>query len=317
MNHGILKSKFTLLLGAFLGSLAVLALALLTSSATATTPIEIVIQGPEASSSHLQLTMDGDNLIVNGTLEEGKQAGCEVTHGHNALSCPLSEAVYVAINMGSDSDKVEVLDKLPIPLTIHLGDGSDQFTGSDEADMCYPEGDANNSCDTGGGNDTCIMVTETNKCTGGAGNDICKASAGGDACYGGPGDDVCKMGPGEGKCLGEDGNDHLNGEAGSDHLSGGPGDDYVSGEGDSDKLYGDTGNDEVLGGASSDKIYGGTGNDRLNGGASSDKAYGGPGNDHLSGGPSPDKLYGESGKDYCNGESGLGKSYLCESGPGK
>lgn len=298
MQHSILKSKFSLLMGALLCSLAVSALALFTSSTMASPASGVVIHGPEASSSHLQLTVSGEDLIVNGTFESEEQTGCEITHGHNALSCPLSGVNQVEVNMGSSIDKVEVLDPLPVPLVTHLGDGSDKFVGSDEADTCYPEGDTNNSCDGAGGNDTCIIESETTKCIGGSGNDVCKANAGGDACYGGPGNDVCNMGPGEGKCLGEAGNDRLYGESGSDHLAGGPGNDYVYGESDSDKLYGEAGNDHVYGGTSSDKLYGGSGDD------------------YLYGGPSPDKLYGESGKDYCNGESGVGRSYICESGPG-
>lgn len=299
MNHGILKSKLRPLTGAFLCSLAVLALALLTGSTMASATGGVVITGPATSSSHLQLTVSGETLIVSGTLEYGEQVGCEVTHGHNALSCPLSGVSQVEVNMGSSTDTIEVLEPLPVPLITHLGDGPDKFTGSDEPDTCYPEGDTKNSCDGGGGNDTCVIVSETTKCVGGSGNDVCKADAGGDACYGGAGNDTCKMGAGEGKCLGEAGNDRLYGGSGSDHLAGGPGNDNVYGESDSDKLYGEAGNDNVYGGTSSDKLYGGSGND------------------HLYGGPSPDKLYGEAGKDYCNGESGVGRSYVCESGPGR
>lgn len=298
MKHGILKSKFTPLTGAFLSSLAIVALALFTSLTMASTTSGIVIRGPETLSSHLQLTVSGENLIVNGTLEYGEQTGCEITHGHNALSCPLSGVGQVEVNMGSSKDTVEVLDPLPVPLVTHLGDGSDKFIGSDEPDTCYPEGTANNSCDGGGGNDACITGQETTKCIGGSGNDICTDGAGSDACYGGPGNDVCKMGAGEDRCLGEAGKDRLYGGSSSDHLSGGSGNDYIYGEADSDKLLGEAGEDHI------------------NGGSSSDKLYGGLGNDHLSGGPSPDKLFGEAGKDYCNGGPGVGRSYACESGPG-
>ena len=57
---------------------------------------------------------------------------------------------------GSGGDKVEVLDKLPIPLTIHLGAGSDKFIGNGERDTCYPEGAKRNRCYGGAGDDICI-----------------------------------------------------------------------------------------------------------------------------------------------------------------
>jgi Ca2+-binding RTX toxin-like protein len=280
MKHGILKSKFSLLTGAFLSSLAVLALALFASSTMASTAGGIVIHGSEDVGSHLKLAVSGGNLVVNGYTESGEQTGCEFTHGQNALLCPFAGVSQVEVNMGKSNDKVEVLEPLPVPLVTHLGGGSDKFIGSGEPDTCYLEG------------------TDSSSCYGNGGNDVCISGAGGDGCYGGPGNDVCKMGAGEDKCLGEDGNDRLYGGSDSDHLAGGPGNDYVYGEADSDKLFGEAGNDYV------------------NGGSSSDKLYGGLGNDHLSGGPSPDKLYGEAGKDYCDGGPGVGRSYACESGPG-
>ena len=49
--------------------------------------------------------------------------------------------------MGPSSDKVEVLDRLPIPLTVYLGAGSDKLIGNGEPDTCYPEGTKRNRCD--------------------------------------------------------------------------------------------------------------------------------------------------------------------------
>ncbi len=244
MNHGILKSKFTLLMGAFLSSLVVLALVLLTSPTMASTAGGIVIRGPEASSSHLQLTVSGEDLVVSGTLEYGEQTGCEVTHGHNALSCPLSGVSQVEVNTGSSSDKIEVLDPLPVHLIYHSGGGSDNFVGNNEPDTCSLEG------------------TKSSSCYGKGGNDVCLSGTSGDGCYGGPGNDVCKGGAGEDKCLGEAGNDRLEGGSGSDHLDGGPGNDYV------------------YGGSSSDHIEGGPGKDYCNGGPGVGRSIGcerGPG----------------------------------------
>jgi Ca2+-binding RTX toxin-like protein len=317
MKHGILKSKLALPTGALLGSLAIVALALLASSSMTLAAGGIVIHGSETTGSHLKLTVSGGNLVVNGYTESNEQAGCEFTHGQNALQCSLAGISQIEIDTGRSDDTVEVLEPLPVPLIAHLGEGADKFIGSEEPDTCYPEGSVNNNCDGGKGNDTCVTGSETTKCIGGPGDDLCEAGFNNDACYGGPGNDVCKMGAGESKCLGEDGNDLLKGGSGSDHLSGGPGNDRIYGESDSDKLYGDTGNDYVYGGSASDKVYGGPGSDHIYGEASPDKLYGGPGDDYAYGGSSPDKLYGEAGKDYCNGGPGVGRSYACESGPGR
>ena len=41
--------------------------------------------------------------------------------------------------MGPADDKIQVEDRLPMPLTVHLGAGSDKFLGNDEPDTCYSE----------------------------------------------------------------------------------------------------------------------------------------------------------------------------------
>jgi hypothetical protein len=110
----------------------------------------------------------------------------------------------------AEGDKVEVLDPLPIPLTVHLGNGSDKFLGNDEDDTCYPEG------------------AERNRCYG-DGGDYCRHGTGSDGCWGGPGRDVCYMGPGADGCHGNGGNNRLYEGAGSGQLYGGPGVDYCDG----------------------------------------------------------------------------------------
>lgn len=210
-----------------LAAIAVPALALAIPSA-ASTEGEIVIHGPE-SSSHLRLTVSGEDIVVSGFLGRGGQVGCSFAHGQNALLCPLAGVDRIEVDMGPSDDKVEVLDPLPIPLTAHLGAGSDKFIGNSEPDTCYPEGSIANGCEGAGGNDICITGPKNTECFGGPGNDFCRAGTGSDGCWGGPGNDVCYMGAGEDGCHGGPGADHLYGGPGADQLHGGPGYDYCDG----------------------------------------------------------------------------------------
>jgi Ca2+-binding RTX toxin-like protein len=213
-------------------------LALLASPTTASSEGEIVIHGPD-SSSHLRLTVNGDAIVVNGYLGRGRQVGCR--HGQHGLLCPLAGVSRIEVDMGPEDDKVEVLDPLPIPLTAHLGQGSDKFIGNSEPDTCYSEGSKRNRCYGGGGNDICITGQQNSDCVGDGGNDYCRHGAGSDGCWGDfspkpddprqgtPGNDVCYMGPGEDGCHGGPGNDRLYGGSGADQLYGGSGYDYCDG----------------------------------------------------------------------------------------
>jgi Ca2+-binding RTX toxin-like protein len=154
--------------------------------------------------------------------------GCHLTLGLRAAACPLAEVGGVEVDMGPADDKVEVLNRLPVPLTAYLGTGSDKLIGHGERDTCSPEGSARNRCIGGAGDDICISGPVNTDCVGGAGDDYCKTSGGSDGCWGGPGDDVCYMGAGHDGCHGEEGDDRLFGTA-SDQLYGGPGFDYCDG----------------------------------------------------------------------------------------
>ncbi|HEY2334076.1 MAG TPA: calcium-binding protein [Solirubrobacterales bacterium] len=188
----------------------------------------IVIRGAE-SGSHLQLTVSGSQLFVNGRLSGDRPVGCRLARGYRRASCRLEEASSIVIEMSSANDKVEVLDPLPVPLTAYLGAGSDKLIGNAEADTCYPQGSARNRCVGGGGDDICIAGPANTDCVGGAGNDYCKMSDGSDGCWGGPGRDECLMGAGSDGCHGEGGDDRLFGGPGSDQLYGGEGTDYCDG----------------------------------------------------------------------------------------
>ena len=213
-----------------LGLVLVVAAVLLLSLASETASPEglIVVRGAW-SGSHLKLAVGGDALIVNGYMATAEPAGCRFTHGRNAAVCPLAGAGSIEVDMGPAGDKVEVLDPLPIPLTAHLGAGSDKFIGNAEPDTCYPEGTRRNRCIGGPGNDICITGPKNTDCVGGAGNDYCAGGAGSDGCWGGPGRDVCRMGDGQDGCHGEGGDDRLYGGSGSDQLYGGLRFDYCDG----------------------------------------------------------------------------------------
>lgn len=200
---------------------------LLAIPATASTEGEIVIRGPQ-SSSHLRLTVSAGDLVVNGSLARGGQIGCGFGHGPG-LRCPLAGVDRAEVDMGPSNDKVEVLNPLPVPLTVHLGAGSDKFIGNSEPDTCYTEGSKANGCVGAGGDDRCIVGGGNSECYGGPGNDFCQGGPGSDGCWGGPGNDVCYMGAGDDGCHGGPGNDRLYGGPGADQLYGGPGFDYCNG----------------------------------------------------------------------------------------
>jgi Ca2+-binding RTX toxin-like protein len=210
---------------------AAAALALILSlafAATATPRAEIVLHGA-ASGSHLRLSTRGGRLIVEGRMAAEHPAGCRLLHHRLLALCHLAGAGAIEVDMGPAGDLVEVLNRLPLPLTAHLGAGSDKFIGNGERDTCYSEGSRRNRCVGGPGNDICVTGNENSDCVGGSGNDYCQTGAGSDGCWGGPGNDVCRMGPGRDGCHGEGGDDRLFGGASSDRLYGGPGFDNCDG----------------------------------------------------------------------------------------
>jgi Ca2+-binding RTX toxin-like protein len=212
-------------------ALAALAVALslaLLAAATATSDGRIVIRGAE-SGTHLRLSVSGTSLFVTGPMADAGE-GCSFVRGHGGAVCPLGNVGAIEVDTGPGDDKVEVLDKLPVPLTAYLGAGSDKLIGSGEQDVCYPQGTPRNRCIGEGGNDVCISAQVNTDCVGGPGNDYCKTGDGSDGCWGGPGNDFCSMGGGEDGCHGEAGDDRLYGGPGVDQLYGGEGDDFCDGE---------------------------------------------------------------------------------------
>lgn len=200
---------------------------LLLTVAAASPADRIVIRGAD-SGTHLRLAVSGSILLVTGPMEAVTQ-GCSFTRGHGAATCSLAGVGSIEIDAGPADDKVEVLDRLPAPLTAYLGAGSDKLVGNGEPDTCYAQGTARNRCIGEGGDDVCVAAPVNTDCVGGPGEDYCRTSDGSDGCWGGPGADTCSMGDGQDGCHGEAGDDRLQGGGGSDQLYGGEGFDYCDG----------------------------------------------------------------------------------------
>jgi RTX calcium-binding nonapeptide repeat (4 copies) len=207
---------------------ATVALVLALGDDSATPQGRVVVHGA-ASGSHLELSMRGNRIVVRGLMARAKPTGCRFTRHRRVAVCPLRGVSSVAVDMGPSGDFVEVLDKLPVPLTVYLGDGSDKFIGNGERDTCYSQGAKRNRCIGRGGDDICITGQRNSDCVGGRGNDYCRHGAGSDGCWGGPGRDVCVMGPGQDGCHGDGGRDYLHGGRSPDRLYGGAGDDHCDG----------------------------------------------------------------------------------------
>jgi Ca2+-binding RTX toxin-like protein len=218
-----------------LAILAAAALLLLITAGAATPESRIVIRGAEPG-THLRLSVSGSDLIVTGPMAEATE-GCRFVRGHGAATCSFGDAGSIEVATGPGDDKVEVLDRLPFPLTVYLGAGSDKMIGSGEPDACYPQGTPRNRCIGEGGDDICITAPVNTDCVGGPGDDYCRTGAGSDGCWGGPGDDVCLMGDGQDGCHGEAGNDRLYGGPNSDQLYGGDGIDYCDPQPDGGRLH--------------------------------------------------------------------------------
>jgi Ca2+-binding RTX toxin-like protein len=173
-------------------------------------------------SAHVRIYEQRSYLQVTG----GDIKGCDQA---TRAGCWLGAVSRVVVQMGPYNDKVEVLDGLPVPLTVHLGGGSDKFIGNNEPDRCFSEGAKRNRCYGMGGDDVCITGERNSDCVGGPGDDVCKHGAGSDGCWGDAGDDVCYMGPGKDGCHGGKGNDRLYGGPDPDQLYGQAGRDYCNG----------------------------------------------------------------------------------------
>jgi Ca2+-binding RTX toxin-like protein len=211
-----------------LASACVTALVLAVGAGSAVPEGQIVVHGAHSGST-LELQVKGQRLAVSGYMAHSHPRGCHFTRYRMAASCPLRDVGSIVVRMGPSGDFVRVMNRLPVPLTVHLGAGSDKFIGNGERDTCYSEGSRRNRCVGGPGRDICITGNQNSDCVGGGGNDYCQTGAGSDGCWGGPGRDVCRMGPGQDGCHGEGGNDRLFGGPSPDRLYGGEGYDHCDG----------------------------------------------------------------------------------------
>lgn len=209
---------------------AVALTALLLAPSAASPTGQIVIYGAQ-SGSKLTLFERGNKIVVKGNMAKRRAPkGCHLGRHAMRAVCPTRGVSTIEVVMGPSGDFVKVAGKLPMPLTVRLGDGSDKFIGGGERDTCYPEGARRNRCIGRGGDDVCITGPRNSDCVGGPGNDYCRHETGSDGCWGGPGNDICIMGPGQDGCHGGPGNDRLYGGRDPDRLYGGPGHDYCDGQ---------------------------------------------------------------------------------------
>jgi Ca2+-binding RTX toxin-like protein len=209
---------------------AIAVLVLLFTPGAAAPAGQIVIYGAQSGSTlKLKVAGNGNRIIVKGNMGQAKPKGCRITPNHMKAVCRVAGASSIELQMGPSGDLVKVKDRLPVPLTVHLGPGSDKFIGKGERDTCFSEGSRRNRCIGGGNTDVCITGPRNSDCVGGNGNDYCRTSTGSDGCWGGRGRDVCLMGPGMDGCHGGKGRDRLFGGADPDQLYGGHGNDYCNG----------------------------------------------------------------------------------------
>jgi Ca2+-binding RTX toxin-like protein len=192
---------------------------------------QIVVYGAHSGSTlTLHLSGDGKRIVVKGLMARTKPKGCRLERHRTRAICRVAGASSIMLVMGPSGDFVRVADRMPMALTVYLGDGSDKFIGNAERDTCYPGGAKRNRCVGGAGDDVCITGNRNSDCVGGPGDDYCRHGRGSDGCWGGPGNDICVMGPGQDGCHGDAGNDRLFGGRNPDRLYGGAGWDYCDGQ---------------------------------------------------------------------------------------
>lgn len=212
-----------------LAAIALVAVVLLALPSGATSVGKIVIYGSSKGST-LTLHKKHGMIVVKGRMAHRKPRGCRFKRGHRVAVCSPRHKRVIEIQMGPRGDMVRVAEKMPTPVVVYLGPGSDKFVGNAERDYCFPGGARRNRCVGRGNNDVCITGNRNSDCVGGGGNDYCRHGNGSDGCWGGRGQDVCLMGPGQDGCHGGPGRDRLYGGRGADQLYGGPGFDYCNGQ---------------------------------------------------------------------------------------
>src|SRR3954454_718349 len=132
------------------GALAVVALLAIPSVAT---PVSKIVIFGSHSGSTLRLHPRGHNkIVVKGNMAHHHPRGCHFTQGHSKAVCSTRGVGAIEVKMGPHGDKVKVTKRLPLPLVVHLGRGSDKFVGKGERDICFSEGSRRNRCIGNGNN---------------------------------------------------------------------------------------------------------------------------------------------------------------------
>src|SRR3954447_24446904 len=122
-----------------LAAIALVAVAVLALPGTATTASKIVIYGSNKGST-LTLHKKHGRIIVRGAMAHRHPRGCHFRHSHRVAVCRPAHKRVIEIKMGRRGDLVRISDKMPMPVVVYLGPGSDKFVGNAERDICFPGG---------------------------------------------------------------------------------------------------------------------------------------------------------------------------------
>jgi hypothetical protein len=179
------------------------------------------------------------------------------------------------------------------PVTVRLGDGADEGSGSP-------------------GDDVFLGEAGDDELYGKAGNDTLDGGAGDDELEG-PIRDATALTPGADLLIGGTGADTVGYNNVEDNLSltlDGQANDGRAGEGDNvasdvETIVAGDGDDTLTGDAGPNRLMGGYGNDTIAGGAGNDTLDGGVGNDQLAGEAGDDRIEGSADDDVLEGGPGL------------
>lgn len=288
------------------------------------------------ASGHLRLVQDGDDVLVQYSLDggtapylvfmtlRGASVGDLTALNFGGWAPDGSAPAGTTINGTSIYDDLfgtignDVINGYGSYDNLYGGAGDDRLNGGSGVDRL----DGGNGGDTmvgGLGNDTYIVdnirdrVSETSATGGGI--DIVDASI--NYRLTANVENLVLTGfslIGTGNALGNTiwgtgGNDMLSGLAGDDIILASFGDDLLNGGNGDDELDGNWGDDLIFGGVGNDTLFGGWGTDRLEGGTGADTLIGDWGADILAGGAGQDVLSGGGDADsflFREGDTGTG-----------
>src|SRR5215207_8480007 len=107
-------------------AIALVAVVFLALPSGATPARKIVIYGANSGSTlTLSTKHHGRLIVVKGNMARQRPRGCHFTRGHRKAVCRARGVHRIELQMGPHGDKVRVADKMPFPLVVYLGPGSD------------------------------------------------------------------------------------------------------------------------------------------------------------------------------------------------